>query len=294
MTETRDDHVTWLTQEAYDRLKAETPREISKGFKSGGYFVMRDGWRRNSSFVLIDCGPHGAEIGCGHAHSDALSIEFASGGVTWLVDPGTFVYAADPKTRDEFRSTAAHNTVMVDDQPQSATSTPFSWRTAAKCQLREFVERNGAIFFQGSHDGYERLRDPVTHTRSAVYLKPDPVANLPGRLVVRDQFTAKERHRYAIRFHFTPNCAATVATGGGDGSFVEARHGAGATLTIRVICATEPQSEIAVSVTEGRVSTCYAHYAPAPVAVFEAEGVGTQEFLTLIFPGAFDEISAAG
>ena len=23
MTETRDDHVTWLTQEAYDRLKAE-------------------------------------------------------------------------------------------------------------------------------------------------------------------------------------------------------------------------------------------------------------------------------
>ena len=103
--------------EGYDRLKAETPREISKGFKSGGYFVMRDGWRRDSSFVLIDCGPHGAEIGCGHAHSDALSIEFASDGVTWLVDPGTFVYAADPKTRDEFRSTAAHNTVMVDDQP---------------------------------------------------------------------------------------------------------------------------------------------------------------------------------
>ena len=95
--------------ELYDRLEAESPREISKGFRSSGYFVMRDGWRRDSSFVLIDCGPHGAEVGCGHAHSDALSIEFASGGVTWLVDPGTFVYAADPKTRDQFRSTAAHN-----------------------------------------------------------------------------------------------------------------------------------------------------------------------------------------
>jgi uncharacterized heparinase superfamily protein len=274
----------------YDRLKAETPREISKGFRSSGYFVMRDGWGRDSSFVLIDCGPHGAEIGAGHAHSDALSIEFASGGVTWLVDPGTYVYAADAKTRDEFRSTAAHNTVVVDGQQQSIASTPFSWRTAAKCRLHEFVERSDAIFFQGSHDGYERLSDPVTHTRSALYLKPDPGANLPGLLIVRDRFTAKKRHRYAIRYHFAPDCVATAAAGDATGSRVEARHGSGATLTIRVICETGLQSEIAASVTEGRVSTCYAQYAPAPVAVFEAEGVGTQEFLTLIFPGAPDAV----
>jgi uncharacterized heparinase superfamily protein len=277
--------------EGYDRLEAETPREISKGFRSSGYFVMRDGWRRDSSFVLIDCGPHGAEIGCGHAHSDALSIEFASGGSTWLVDPGALVYAADPKTRDEFRSTAAHNTITVDDQPQSVPSNPFSWRATAKCQLHEFVEHSGAIFFLGSHDGYERLRDPVTHTRSALYLKPDPVANLPGRLIVRDQFTAKERHRYAIRYHFAPGCEAAVVTGGGDGPRVEARNGAGATLTIRVIWETELQSEIVASVTEGRVSTCYAQYAPAPVVIFEAEGVGAQEFLTLIFPGSLDRIT---
>ncbi|HEU0174243.1 MAG TPA: alginate lyase family protein [Blastocatellia bacterium] len=273
----------------YDRLEAEPHSEISRGFRSSGYFVMRDGWRRDSSFVLIDCGPHGAEIGAGHAHSDALSIEFASRGVTWLVDPGTFVYATDAKTRDDFRSTDAHNTVVVDGQPQSIASTPFSWRTAAKCRLHEFVEHGDAIFFQGSHDGYERLSDPVTHTRSALYLKPDPGANLPGRLIVRDRFTAKKRHRYAIRLHFAPDCVATVATSGcANGARVEARQTTGATLTIRVICETEPKSEIAASVTEGRVSTCYAHYAPAPVAVFEAEGVGTQEFLTLIFPGAFD------
>jgi hypothetical protein len=129
----------------------------------------------------------------------------------------------------------------------------------------------------------------VTHTRSALYLKPDPVANLPGRLIVRDQFTAKKRHRYAIRYHFAPGCDATVVTGG-DGSRVEARHATGAALTIRVICETELQSEIAVSVAVGRVSTCYARYVQAPVAVFEAEGEGTQEFLTLIFPGAFDRI----
>src|SRR5215510_12047370 len=47
----------------YDRLEAEPPSEISRGFRSGGYFVMRDGWRRDSSFVLIDCGLHGAAVG---------------------------------------------------------------------------------------------------------------------------------------------------------------------------------------------------------------------------------------
>ncbi|MBO0860339.1 MAG: alginate lyase family protein [Chloracidobacterium sp.] len=292
----------WMTGpegvKIYDRLPRKTPREISREFRSSGYFVMRDGWRRNSSFVLIDCGPHGAEVGAGHAHSDALSIEFASEGVTWLVDPGTFVYAADAKIRDEFRSTSAHNTAMVDGQPQSIPSGPFSWRTAAKCRLHEFIERNGEILFQGSHDGYERLQDPVTHTRSALYLKPDPAANLPGRLIVRDRFTAKKHHRYDIRFHFAPGCELKVTTAAGadlktdarsDGCRIEARHATGATLTIKLICETELQpgttASVTADITYGLVSTCYAQCAPAPVAVFEAEGVGTQEFLTVIYPG---------
>src|SRR5262249_50857944 len=139
--------------------------------------------------------------------------------------------------------------------------------------------------------GYERLRDPVTHTRSLLFVKPDARANLPEYLIVRDQFTAKKRHRYSIRYHFAPDCDATVATGGSASEGrVEARHATGARLTIRVICETELQTEITAGVTEGWVSTCYAQYAPAPVALFEAEGEGTQEFLTLIFPGALDRI----
>ncbi len=274
----------------YDKLRAEMPRETSKEFMSSGYFVMRDGWRRDSSFALIDCGPHGADANARHSHSDALSIEFASRGVTWLVDPGTFVYAADAKMRNEFRSTAAHNTVLVDGEPQSLPSKTFSWRTSANCQLREFIEHSDAIFFQGSHDGYERLRDPVTHTRSVLFVKPDERDNIPEYLIVRDQFTAKKLHHYSILYHFAPDCDAMVASSS-SGVRIEATHATGATLTIRVICETELQSEIDAFVIEGYVSTCYAQYAPAPVGVFEAEGEGTQEFLTLIFPGALSRIA---
>jgi hypothetical protein len=305
--------VLWLIGhegvERYDQLRPEPPRETSMEFKQSGYFVMRDGWRRDSSFALIDCGPHGAEIGCWHAHSDALSIEFASRGVTWIVDPGTYVYAANVKTRDEFRSTAAHNTVTVDDQSQSVASAPFSWRTAAECCLHEFTEFGDAVFFQGSHDGYERLRDPVNHTRSALFVKPDDRAGLPGYMVVRDRFTANKRHRYAIRYHLAPGCGARA----GDG-LVEARHKSGADLTIKVICKTglsawtaprapahvigivdtkvaaKAAAKVAAKVAKGWVSTCYGQCAPAPIALFEAEGEGTQEFLTLIFPGAVDEM----
>jgi uncharacterized heparinase superfamily protein len=287
--------------EAYDLLKAEQPREISRGFRPSGYFVMRDGWRHNSSFVLIDCGPHGAEPDYRHAHSDALSIEFVLRGVTWIVDPGTYVYAADAKTRDEFRSTAAHNTVTVDDQSQSVSSTPFSWRRVAKCRLYGFIERGDAIFFQGSHDGYERLKDPVKHTRSVLFVKPGAGDDLPEYLIVRDQFTANKRHRYAIRYHLAPGCE---ASSGADR--VEARHKSGATLTIRVICETGVKTVIAArasakappgapvrvtaKIDEGWVSTCYAQCAPAPVALFEAEGEGAQEFLTLIFSAAPDQV----
>jgi hypothetical protein len=45
-------------------------------------------------------------------------------------------------------------------------------------------------------------------------------------------------------------------------------------------------------VDEGWVSICYAQCAPAPVALFEAEGEGTQEFLTLIFPSDFGQVEA--
>src|SRR5262249_23000534 len=128
--------------------------------------------------------------------------------------------------------------------------------------------------------------------------------------------------RYAIRYHLAPGCEARTGAGR-----VEARHKSGAALTIRVICETgvktqgrlgdgatkrrddeaakRPQiaqspsrpvaqspTDVVAKVTEGWVSTCYAQFAPAPVALFEAEGEGTQEFLTLIFPSDFDQAEA--
>src|SRR5262249_23632148 len=138
---------------------------------------------------------------------------------------------------------------------------------------------------------------PVNHTRSVVFVKPDERAGVPEYLVIRDRFTATKRHRYAIRYHLAPGCEATPGAGR-----VDARRQSGAELTITVTCETVAEAvakapakkaaKVEAKVAEGLVSTCYGQCAPAPIALFEAEGEGTHEFLTLIFPGAVDQAEA--
>ena len=81
---------------SYDAIQARPPAEHSRAFTEGGYYVMRDGWSQDSSYLLIDCGPHGSSS-CGHAHADALAFEFASKGKTWLVRSGHFHLHGRPR-----------------------------------------------------------------------------------------------------------------------------------------------------------------------------------------------------
>jgi hypothetical protein len=260
--------------DCYDCLKEETPRENTHAFETSGYFVMRDGWERDSSFALIDCGRHGSEIGLGHAHSDALAIELALRGTTWLIDPGTFVYGADVKTRDWFRSTIAHNTARVDGQDQSLTCAPFAWQTTASCNLIEFEDCGDYVVLLGTHDGYRRLGDPVMHTRSVMMLRKQTA------FIISDRFDANKRHDYAVRYHFTSGCEANAFD-----NRIEARMLNGETLIINFFATGSRLNGINIRVEDGWVSTCYGQRTEAPVAVFEVSGDGPVEITTVICVG---------
>lgn len=263
---------------AYDEIQAKAPTRQSRSFDAGGYYVMRDGWDRESSYALIDCGPHGA-LTCGHAHADALAFEYAALGKTWLIDPGTFTYTGDAKQRDEFRSTAAHNTVTVDGESQSVPDGMFSWNHVARTTPIDFVPAEGLVYFKGSHDGYERFRDPVTHSRSLAFVKSNDDSQSeprsPGYLAVYDSFIARDRHRYTIRYHLSPGCTAVAA-----GNQVLIAEPEGRRLSITVFSQTMPQARIA----ETSVSSCYGKRETALVAEFEVEACGPQEFTTFVLP----------
>jgi hypothetical protein len=262
----------------YEALESSEPDASSTLFRESGIAVMRGGWSDESSYVLMDCGPHGS-LACGHAHADALSIEISALGKPWIIDPGTFTYTADPKLRDWFRSTHAHNTVTVDDKSQSVTAGPFSWNHIANTELGDFIIGDGFDYLAGSHDGYERLRDPVRHTRFIINPKATTgrvtSGLLPAYLIVRDAFSASETHNYAIRYHLAPGCSAFAV----DNQVTVTRPG-GKRLHIAVF----GSSRLRAQITKSWASRAYGQCEPSVVVTFEARETGPQEFTTLIIP----------
>jgi hypothetical protein len=256
----------------YDQVESREPVETSRAFSEGGYCVMRDGWSAQSSYAIVDCGPHGSSS-CAHAHADALAFEYAAEGRTWLVDPGTFTYTGDAKARDWFRASTAHNTVTVDGLSQSLPAGPFAWEHVAESHSKAFISDNTFDYFEGSHDGYERLDDPVTHTRSILFVKPDRERELTSFIVVRDRFDARAQHRYALRYHAAPGCMLTA-----DDNTVTALDVAGHALSISAFGV----SKTTTRVEEGWESRCYGQRESASVALFEAEGHGPQQFVSVI------------
>src|SRR5205823_3719374 len=132
---------------------------------------MRSGWQRSDSVLVFDCGPIGFGP-AGHGHADALSLQLHAGDYAFLTDPGAYSYNLDYGWRDAFRTTRAHNTIAVDDEPQSIPADRMSWTRMAHAAAREWVATPWFDLVAGEHDGYRRLPDPVRHHRVVAFIKP--------------------------------------------------------------------------------------------------------------------------
>ncbi len=202
------EEILWLFGEEglkdFQNLKAETPKESSIAFPDGGYYVMRDSWAKDANYMLIDCGEHGF-LNCGHAHADALSFELAAKGKTLLVDPGTYIYARNIETRNWFRSSFAHNTLILDGKPSSIPANPFSWEKIANCKTLSWITNERFDFFAGEHDGYK----PFIHRRNILFLKNDYWIVCDGvrkdKKIQRISFGPRAWFRWDWNFHLAPN-----------------------------------------------------------------------------------------
>ena len=131
-------------------------------FPEGGWFITRrsDGWQS-----LFKGGPFGYPSIAAHAHADQLSFQLRFGATDVLTDSGTYCYHTMEAWRRAFRSTTAHNTVTVDERDQAEVGGAFLWSTHADAALAP--EMSGTDFrVTGTHDGYQRLSDPVRHQRT--------------------------------------------------------------------------------------------------------------------------------
>jgi uncharacterized heparinase superfamily protein len=117
--------------------------------------------------AVVRCGDVGQNGNGGHSHNDACSFEL-SYGRPFVVDCGTYVYTSDAAARNEFRSTRAHNTVIVADSEINPLTSQglFTLRQVACPKLEEWQDTAHSLRLVVSHDGYRRLDHPVVHRRT--------------------------------------------------------------------------------------------------------------------------------
>ena len=136
----------------------------SAAFKDAGIYILR----APNDVVVFTAGRVGSDGLGNHKHNDLLAIEATLAGEDVLVDPGSYVYTPDPAARDAFRSTRAHNTVMVDGVEQNRVPVDSLFRLHADAIPRlvswEPAPDGGTV--TAEHDGYSRLPAPLVHRRT--------------------------------------------------------------------------------------------------------------------------------
>jgi hypothetical protein len=195
---------------AFATLAPRLPDAESIAYDDAGYYVMRGGWRPSDPVLVFDGGPVGFGS-AGHGHSDALSFQLHTAEYTFLADSGTFSYNLDYQWRNVFRTSRAHNVLMVDMQDQSVPGDRMSWASVAKAQVRGWITSPWVDLVDGTHDGYRRLPDPVEHRRVVAFIKPD-------LWVIWDLLTAQERHRLELLLHVKPDCRIDIGKEGAPAS----------------------------------------------------------------------------
>jgi hypothetical protein len=258
----------WLLGEQgvteFDQIEAKQPGMSSFALPETGLYVMSCKERKLQA--VIDAGPQGALAG-GHGHADALSLTVHAEGRELLGDPGTYEYVGAGTEREQFRGTAAHNTLQLDGRNQSEPNGPFAWRSLTKAKAEHWVSGQTFDLFVGSHDGYSQPDNPTIHRRWVFFRKPK-------FWLVRDLMLGTGKHQLDLSWHVTPKLSSRQA----EGRFVSPEKRRGIALFSP---AGESWSE---TVEQGTWSAAYGIKESAAVVRFKTVATLPVEFATLLAP----------
>ncbi|MFV0276916.1 MAG: heparinase II/III family protein, partial [Parahaliea sp.] len=169
-------------------------------FEASGYQSIR----AHDQVALLDVAAIGPDYLPGHAHADTLSFEWSLFGQRVLVNSGTGEYGLGAG-RLRQRSTAAHNTVVVNGENSSEVWSGFRVARRARPFAVAVRTQGDTVMAWASHDGYHRLRPKVTHSRQWRVS--------PGLLQVSDHLNGRFVDAQA-RFHLHPRVLVEASAGG--------------------------------------------------------------------------------
>lgn len=173
-----------------------------RSFPHSGYFVMAP---REGDQLIVDCGPVGPDYQPGHAHCDTLSFELSLGGRRVVVDSGCCQYE-DGAMRRYNRGNRGHNGVTVDHRDQSEVWGAHRCGNRARPLYGNLTRRDdGALVFEGAHDGYRLLNGSPVHHRRIVWASEG--------ITVEDFLEGSGTHHVESRIHLHPDCAVESQAG---------------------------------------------------------------------------------
>ena len=192
-----DEDIFWLCGEQAlipnpsptGRREPESPSPIGRGvrgegknsFPHGGLYLLRS---RNSQAILR-C----TNFRSRPSHADQLHLDLWMHGHNIACDAGTYLYSGKGIWRNGLARTSVHNTVTVDRQDQMKMVSRFTWTQWARGKVLRHGEKN----WQGEHNGYRRLADPVDHKRTVLALEDD-------RWLTVDHLYGRQTHHYALHW----------------------------------------------------------------------------------------------
>ncbi len=181
----------------------QPPAEPITVLPDSGIGVLRHG----SAELLFFAVPNGIHGKGSHTHNDKLSFVLRVGGQEIFSDSGTGCYTRDLRTRNRFRSTAAHNTLMVDGTEQNRIHPgPLGCfhpgNEAVVTRIEQGKDPCGR-FLRASHMGYCSLG--VTHTRTIRLAEKQT-------FVVEDELAGNGVHDFEFNLQLARDRSAQVAS----------------------------------------------------------------------------------
>ena len=125
--------------EAADRYFGLKPC-LKNRLEAGGFYIFKRKINGHTWKLIVDAGQPGPAYIPGHAHCDAMSYELFCDGKPVVVNCGTYAYQC--KERSFFRSTAAHNTVMIDGTEQSQCWSSFRLAKRSQTKVLEVADNS--------------------------------------------------------------------------------------------------------------------------------------------------------
>jgi asparagine synthase (glutamine-hydrolysing) len=157
----------------------ENLRSVS--FRNGGLHLLHS----TNSKAILRC----TDFRSRPSHADQLHVDLWWRGKNIACDAGTYLYSGKGMWRNGLARTSVHNTVTVDYQDQMKMVSRFTWTNWAQGKVLQHDEKT----WQGEHNGYKRLVDPVNHRRTVLSLGDD-------RWLVVDHLNGKKMHHYALHW----------------------------------------------------------------------------------------------